>query len=89
VCVQSLAGLVTKADLEVGRVYPPLTEIRPTSLKIAAHVAQFAYETGLAYRQPEPLDKSAYIQSLLYSTDYASYVPDVYDWPVSARYTHL
>ena len=84
--MQRLAELVTKADLEEGRVYPPLSTIRDVSLKIAAHVAQYAYTKDLAFLMPEPKDKEAFIKAKMYNTDYANYVPDVFDWPVSTHF---
>lgn len=83
---KSLASLVTKDDLEEGRVYPPLSTIRSASLKIAAHVAEYAYRQELAFHQPEPKDKEEFIKAKMYSTDYASYIPDIFDWPVSTHF---
>ena len=85
VVLQCLARLVTKADLDEGRVYPPLGNIRSVSLRIAAHVAEYAYRHELAFLLPEPKDKEAFIKEGMYSTDYANYIPDVFDWPVSTR----
>lgn len=79
--MQCLAELVTKLDLEEGRVYPPLPTIRVVSLKIAAHVAEYAYRNDLAFHLPEPADKESFIEQQMYSMDYQHYVPDVYDWP--------
>jgi malate dehydrogenase (oxaloacetate-decarboxylating)(NADP+) len=45
---RTLAGLVRKADLQRGSLYPPLREIRRISLAIAVSVARKAYELGLA-----------------------------------------
>lgn len=83
--VQCLSGLVTKEDLAEGRVYPPLSTIRSASLKIAAHVAEYAYRNDLAFLLPEPKDKKAFIESHMYNTEYANYIPDVFEWPVSTR----
>ena len=83
--LQRLAELVTKGDLQVGRVYPPLSDIRRVSLEIAAHVARYAYSKDLAFLLPEPQDKEAFIKHQMYNTDYANYVPDIFDWPVSTR----
>ncbi|KAK7108015.1 NADP-dependent malic enzyme-like isoform X2 [Littorina saxatilis] len=76
-----LSGLVTKEDLAEGRVYPPLSTIRSASLKIAAHVAEYAYRNDLAFLLPEPKDKKAFIESHMYNTEYANYIPDVFEWP--------
>lgn len=41
IAAQSLAAQVTKADLQTGCVYPPLSSIREVSLKIAVAVADY------------------------------------------------
>ena len=46
--------MVTKEDLSVGRLYPPLANIREISVKIAKKVAEEAYEAGTASTYPEP-----------------------------------
>ena len=45
---------MTEEDLAVGRLYPPLQNIREISVKIAARVAREAYNTGTAATYPEP-----------------------------------
>jgi malate dehydrogenase (oxaloacetate-decarboxylating)(NADP+) len=56
---RTLAGLVKRADLERGSLYPPLREIRRISLAIAVSVAEKAYELGLARaRRPRNLKQS-------------------------------
>lgn len=79
---EGLANLVTSEDLEVGRVYPPLSKIKEISLKIATKVAEEAYKDGMASTYPEPQDKEAYIKSLLYNYDYTreSNLPTTYPW---------
>ena len=44
----TLANLVTQADLEQGSLYPALPRIREVSAHIAAEVARVAYQRGLA-----------------------------------------
>ena len=50
------AGLTTfqKEDLTPSRLYPPLSNIREISVKIATKVAKEAYENGTASTYPEP-----------------------------------
>jgi malate dehydrogenase (oxaloacetate-decarboxylating)(NADP+) len=70
---KALAQEVSKADLEQGRIYPPLTRIRDVSAVIAASVAEVAYNQGLATK-PKPEDLLTYIQSQMYEPKYPSYV---------------
>jgi len=44
-----LADLVSDEDLEKGSLYPPLNTIQKCSLKIAARVAEYAYEQGVLH----------------------------------------
>ena len=75
--------MVTEEDLAVGRMYPPLSEIRNCSVKIAAKVAQDAYAEGTASTYPEPQDKEEFIKMQLYDYEYddVSALPARYDWP--------
>jgi len=45
---RALANLVSQDDLDSGKLYPPLAEIRNVSLEIAVVVAEKAHECGLA-----------------------------------------
>jgi len=45
---RTLAGLVSRADLDRGSLYPPLRNIRSVSLAIAVSVAETAYAMKLA-----------------------------------------
>ena len=80
-CIQSLAKQVTKENLDSGLVYPPLNDIRQVSTKIAIDLTHFFYENNLASTYPEPQDKKEFVCSQLYSTEYESFMPDLYDWP--------
>jgi len=73
--------MVTKENLDEGRLYPPLSKICDVSNKIAIKIAEYTYANKMASHYPEPEDKEQFITSQLYSTDYESFVPDVYDWP--------
>jgi len=48
---RTLAGLVSKADLDRGSLYPPLKDIRRISLAIATSVAEEAWAAGVARRR--------------------------------------
>merc|ERR1719412_2438362 len=81
---EGLAEMVTAADLEVGRLYPPLKDLREISVKIAVKVAQEAYKAGTASTYPEPEDKELFIRQQLYDFNYDSAIPPVYQWPKEA-----
>jgi hypothetical protein len=42
-----LANIVSEDDLKVGRLYPPLSEIKNVSLKIAVKIVEDAYKNGM------------------------------------------
>jgi malate dehydrogenase (oxaloacetate-decarboxylating)(NADP+) len=69
VAARALAQLVAEADLEKGRLLPPLSSIREVSAVIAAAVAGVAYKRGFATK-PEPEDLLEYIRSLMYKPEY-------------------
>lgn len=73
VAAKTLAGKVSRADLDEGRVYPPHAKIREVSLSIAVAVAEIAYERGLATGQ-RPLDLRQYIKCMMHDPHYHSYV---------------
>jgi malate dehydrogenase (oxaloacetate-decarboxylating)(NADP+) len=65
----SLAHQATEADLERGRVYPPLSRIRKVSALIAHDVAKIAYDQGLTDKE-EPEDIMADIHDYMYQPVY-------------------
>lgn len=78
---QAVAELVTQADLDEGRVYPPLSKIRETSTHLSTRLIEFAYKEKLAFAYPEPADKGAFIKQHQYSPEYDDFMPEVYEWP--------
>jgi len=72
VAARALAGLVTDADLALGRVYPALTRIREVSSTIALAVTETAFNRGFA-RQIRPPDLAAHIKGQMYLPDYVDY----------------
>lgn len=78
---QRLASMVTEADMNEGRVYPPLNTIREVSTKLAAKIIEYAYEEGLATTYPEPVDKEEFVRQNQFYTDYESFIPVTYNWP--------
>ena len=72
VAAHALADQVTKANLKVGLIYPPQSEILKVSLKVASAVARYIFEHGLA-GVPHPEDVEAYVSEKAYAPHY----PDV------------
>ena len=68
----SLANQVTDADLERGRVYPALSQIRRVSALIARDVAKMAYDNGFTDRE-EPDDILADVHEHMYQPVYPHY----------------
>ena len=69
----TLAQLVTDDDLRQGSLYPALTRIREVSARIAAAVAEAAYDGGFADK-PRPVDILADVSTQMYEPHYESYV---------------
>merc|ERR1719411_50518 len=81
---EGLADMVQDDDLEVGRLYPPLSSLREISVQIAVKVAIEAYKSGTASTYPEPEDKEAFIRQQLYNYAYNTSLPSRYEWPEEA-----
>lgn len=70
---RTLAEQVPQTALDQGLLYPPLSEIREVSAKIATAVAEVAWAEGLAGID-KPEDLPGLIRSRMYDGGYASYV---------------
>ncbi|CAL8370751.1 unnamed protein product [Arctogadus glacialis] len=81
---EAIAEMVTEENLAEGRLYPPLSNIREVSFKIAVKVVKYAYKHNIASIYPEPKDKEAFVLSHIYSPDYDSFTLDSYSWPEEA-----
>ncbi|HZI82330.1 MAG TPA: NAD-dependent malic enzyme [Casimicrobiaceae bacterium] len=68
----ALANMVTVDDLQQGSIYPPLSDIREVSARIAAAVAAVAYKRGLALA-PRPADVLELVKSRMYEPRYCTY----------------
>jgi malate dehydrogenase (oxaloacetate-decarboxylating)(NADP+) len=62
---RTLAEQVTSADLQEGKIYPSLSDIRSVSAAIAESVAEIAYQEGLAENE-RPANLGAFIRSQMY-----------------------
>uniref|UniRef100_A0A8C1LNW3 Malic enzyme n=1 Tax=Cyprinus carpio TaxID=7962 RepID=A0A8C1LNW3_CYPCA len=78
---KTLVDQLTDEELSQGRLYPPLSNIREVSLQMAIKVVEYVYSKGMAFRYPEPVDKEAYIRSVVWNINYDSFLPEIYDWP--------
>ncbi|MBK6981182.1 MAG: NAD-dependent malic enzyme [Betaproteobacteria bacterium] len=68
----TLAGMVSQADLDQGSIYPSLSRMREVSAAIATRVADVAFARGLA-GVPKPADTAAFIRKNMYEPTYPSY----------------
>uniref|UniRef100_A0A671PP93 Malic enzyme n=1 Tax=Sinocyclocheilus anshuiensis TaxID=1608454 RepID=A0A671PP93_9TELE len=78
---KTLVDQLTDEELSQGRLYPPLSNIREVSLQMAIKVVEYVYSKGMAFRYPEPVDKEAYVRSVVWNINYDSFLPEIYDWP--------
>lgn len=77
---KNLAGQLTDKELEEGRLYPHLSNIREVSVQMAIRVMEYVYSKGMAFRYPEPMDKHSFVRSTIWNIEYDSFLPDTYDW---------
>jgi malate dehydrogenase (oxaloacetate-decarboxylating)(NADP+) len=66
----AVAEQVTQAELDIGLIYPPQSDILKTELYAAQRVAEVIFKRNLA-RVPEPRDIGAFIQSKTYQPEYS------------------
>ncbi|XP_063827020.1 NADP-dependent malic enzyme-like [Ostrinia nubilalis] len=78
---RALANFVSESDLEKGRIYPALSQVREVSYAIANAIAKMAYDLDVATVYPMPQDLTAFIKSHLYDFGYETYLPEFYDYP--------
>jgi len=76
-----VAEYVGENNLNQGRIYPKLKEIRELSVQIAVRIAEECYKAGTANLYPEPKDKEMYIRSQIYNVEYDDLINTYYDWP--------
>ena len=63
VSARALAAMASEADFAMGLIYPPLRTIRETQMHIAASVATWLWNQGLA-REERPSDIARYVRDL-------------------------
>ncbi|XP_039174673.1 NAD-dependent malic enzyme, mitochondrial [Crotalus tigris] len=84
---KTLSQQLSEEELQEGRLYPALSNIREVSINIAIKVMEYLYANRMAFHYPEPADKIQYIRSRIWTSEYESFLPDLYDWPVSTTYS--
>ena len=72
---RSLATLVTRERYEAGALYPPVTDLRAVSARIAVAVAEEARHAGVA-RVGDDVDLQAAIDAATWDPRYVAYLPD-------------
>ena len=70
---EALAGCVTPADLDAGRIFPPLPALREVALAVATAAAKRQYESGCATELPKPADVRAALEARMYNPAYKRY----------------
>jgi|SRR5690606_14631093 len=69
IAARTLAGLVSESDMKAGAVYPPLTDSRNISRRIAKAIVEHAYENKLA-QLPRPDSIEELINNYMYDPSY-------------------
>ncbi len=70
VAAKALAAQVSEQDLALGALYPPLSNIREISLRIALAVIDYAYENDLARLRLRPDSMEQYVADYMYDPTY-------------------
>lgn len=70
----SLAAQVSQADLDLGRVYPSLANIREITANIAVAVMEQAFKEGLPRIERPKGDLLHLVRSKMYTPEYVNYV---------------
>ena len=70
VAAKVLAAQVSEQDLALGALYPPLSNIREISLRIALAVIDYAYENDLARLRLRPDSMEQYVVDYMYDPTY-------------------
>ena len=73
VAAKAAADMTTDEELKQGSILPPLETIRDVSATIAAAIAEYAWDEGLARRR-RPTDIMALVRKKMYDPQYESYV---------------
>ena len=66
-------------------MYPRLSDIQATSVKIAVSVIERAYELNLATVFPKPANLEQFVLDQLYDTEYPTFIPATYEYDISSH----
>lgn len=69
VAARALAAQVRPEDFATGLIYPPMKNIRESSMHVAAAVTEYFHDAGLA-REPRPADIAAHVRSIAWKPIY-------------------
>ncbi|XP_068960229.1 NAD-dependent malic enzyme, mitochondrial [Petaurus breviceps papuanus] len=78
---KALTEQLSEKELAQGRLYPRLSNIQEVSINIAIKITEYLYAKKMAFRYPEPENKTEYVRSRIWRSDYDCLLPDVYEWP--------
>ncbi len=73
VAAKTLAQMVSEKDLNIGRVFPHLNNIREVSLAIGIAVAETVFSRGLTSIQ-RPKNLPEYVKSCMFKPEYVEYI---------------
>lgn len=68
---RAVADLVTRTELDAGLIYPPLSAIPATEMRVAERIAEVIFASGLA-RVEAPGELRSFIESHVYRPEYAA-----------------
>lgn len=83
---KTLANFVSDQDLELGRIYPSLSQVKEVSIAIAIEVALKSYEEGLASTYPVPKDLKQHVINQMYNFHYESAMPVTWQWTPEEKF---
>jgi len=82
---QVVANRVQDSDYKVGRMYPPLSDIRNCSFDIAVEMVKYAYQEGFATVYPEPDDKEELVKKVMYHFKHEPTLAPTFPWSMSPQ----
>jgi len=78
---QALADYTIEKYVDGGLIYPPVSDLQETSIRVATRVCQQAIKDGVARRENIPEDIEAFIRERFWHPAYLPFVRGHADWP--------